>query len=334
MERIDMPNLDVAAAISLLDNHGYKTLCPLNLSRTPITPEFIKPPGAIDATVIDTETTGPDSAVDEAIEIAGYRVVVGPAGILAVLGKIEMLEEPGRDISDGAFRTHHLSIDDLRGKRFDEGAVSTFINGADLVVAHNASFDYNILRRRFPNMEWPTWVCSQNDVPWNEKFGFSSRALEYLVMKAGLNYEAHRALVDTEALAETLTQHKVWSALRQASRMEHCVVWAYGSPFDASPRLKANGFYWNDPKNDNAIKGAPKAWYKRTNRADLPQLAEWMAEQAYAGNAHAAVFVTDLPGSLRFEHNFVSAERTQRVTLEDLMSTEEESSDTALAPSP
>jgi len=126
-----MPNLDVAAAISLLDNQGYKTLRPLSLSRTPITPEFIKPPGAIDATVIDTETTGPDSAVDEAIEIAGYRVVVGPAGVLAVLGKIEMLEEPGRGISDGAFRAHHLSIDDLRGKRFDEGVAEGFACGEE-----------------------------------------------------------------------------------------------------------------------------------------------------------------------------------------------------------
>lgn len=312
-----MPPITTDEAIAHLAAQGYKTLKPLALHQMPVTPGAPKQPGALDVVVIDSETTGADSMVDQPIEVAGYRLQVGPPGILAVTGKIEMLEEPTMEISEGAFKAHHLSMDDLRGKRFDEPALRAFVEGADLIVAHNAAFDYNILTRRFPDMVWPTWVCSQVDVPWNDRFSYSSHALEYLAMQAGLNYQAHRALVDTEALAETLTTHKVWSALRKASLVNHCVVWATGAPYEASAALKSKGFFWNDPKNDNAIQGAPKAWYLRTTRADLPELSAWMAAHAYGGRP-ARVAVTDLPGSLRFARHFVEPQRTSMVSVDDL----------------
>lgn len=295
------------AALEVVREAGYAVLRPLDLARFEPRPELATA-GGVHIAVIDTETTGDDPEADEAIEIAGHRFALAEDGSWAVVDRIEMLREPSLPISAGAQRVHGLRESDVSGKSFDLPRLQQFFAGCHLAVAHNAYFDWNILQRGLGTVDLPVFTCSQTDIPWRDRFGYSSRALEYLAFKSGFAYSAHRALVDTAALAEVIScSEGAWDDLMGAALRSYVEVWAVGSAFETKDTLKAHGYAWHDPSDaKRAIPGAPKAWHRRLPADDEAALAEhaaWLRQAIYGGR-DANVLVTLVSPQVRWARSF------------------------------
>lgn len=332
----------VHAAIALLTQNGYEVLHPLSLPHQSLHADARPGLREVMVCVVDTETTGPDPQVDEAIEMGGYKVIVGPSGV-QVVQRLSMLEEPTIPISEEAQRVHGLSLEDVRGQRFSQEAVTDFLSGATMVVAHNAAFDARILTRRFPDVVFPPWACSMSDVDWKREFRLSSRSETAVVNGAGLTFSAHRALEDTAALTEALTRHRVWKTLLQASRQQSVQVWLENTPFESGDAIRARGgFRWNDP-DKGGIPGSPKAWHGIVDQKTLPDLAAYLLDKVYLSfptarypvTRNPTIIVRDLPNRFLPPQDFPSDLYRQRVSVRSLLApTDEAPSDKGLTPSP
>jgi CBS domain-containing protein len=101
---------------------------------------------ALDAVVIDTETTGLDPAEARIVEIAGIRIV---GGRLSVDEIFQSLVSPGVSIPPAATAIHHIDDAKVAGApRFADvwPALVDFIGGA-VLIGHNIGFDLAVLDR-------------------------------------------------------------------------------------------------------------------------------------------------------------------------------------------
>jgi DNA polymerase-3 subunit epsilon/CBS domain-containing protein len=104
------------------------------------------PLAAIDAVVIDTETTGLDARHARVVQIAGF---VLDKGVLASDPVIDTLVDPGIAIPQATTAIHGISDQDVAGKpRFAEiaAALKQSLDGR-LVVGHSLGYDLAVLRR-------------------------------------------------------------------------------------------------------------------------------------------------------------------------------------------
>jgi DNA polymerase III subunit epsilon len=85
----------------------------------------------------------------------------------------------------------------------DRRAVSSFVNDAVIVIAHNASFDRKFAERYWPIFQRKAWGCSATEVEWR-KHGYEGSRLGYLLNGAGFFHQANRAVDDCHALLEIL----------------------------------------------------------------------------------------------------------------------------------
>ncbi len=155
--------------------------------------------------VLDTETTGL-SRNDELIELAviAFRMDLATGEVLEKRGDYCGLREPACPIHPAAASVNGLSIKDLRGKQLDHDAVFDLLNGVDLLIAHNASFDRRFLLPLFPELADKNWACSRYGVNWRSK-GFRKAGLQGLLREHRISTtSAHRAMTDTRALIELL----------------------------------------------------------------------------------------------------------------------------------
>lgn len=211
---------------------------------------------------VDTETTGLDADRDEIIELAMIRFTYGIDGrVFRVGDTFEKLRQPSRPIPDAV--TALTGIDDaaVAGKAIDPAEVEAFAATADLVVAHNASFDRRFLERFCGVFARKPWACSMSQVDWASE-GFEGTKLAYLAAGAGFFYARHRAANDCgaaiELLASTLPRsgRTGLSHLLQAARRTTWRIWAEDAPFAVKNRLKQRGYRWNGDGG-----ASPRAWY-------------------------------------------------------------------------
>lgn len=266
------------AHIDALAAMGYSILEPFSFPD--LSPQTNPGPGELVAAVLDTETTGIDLAVDEPIELGIQKVIVGPRGMRTV-ARLSLLREPGVPIQAEAQRVHGITMEELKGKTFDEDAVRSILSNVHFVVAHKADFDAPMMSKLFPWIANLPWACSLKDIDWLER-GMSSRTEEHLAWASGLKFEAHRVDADTAVLAEILTRQRVWKELYRAASAEYVHLWALDTPYDSSPILKGyGGFVWNDPRNAGAIPGGVKAWHRVMPRSELADVAQFLIDRVY-----------------------------------------------------
>ena len=239
-------------------------------------------PGAVTqrVAIIDTETTGLQSASDRIIELALVVVDVDihsgqPVGAVRVF---DGFEDPQRALSAEIISLTGITDDMVRGQALDEAAIADIMQGVTWVVAHNAAFDRPFVEARVPQFVHLPWACSFADLDWKAQ-GRSSAKLEALAADAGLFYDAHRADADCHALLLVLTQS--WSDGR--SGLQH--LWArsqslqyrlsaVGAPFETKDALKARGYRWDS----NA-----RVWSLRLrDDAALAEERTWLAKHVYA----------------------------------------------------
>jgi DNA polymerase III subunit epsilon len=219
-------------------------------------------PGAKIGIVLDTETTGLDRCKDEVIELAMVKFDYLPDGhILGLRDVFSSFNEPSVPIpADVSFLTG-ITDEMVAGQRIDEIAVSSFVEDAVIVVAHNATFDRKFAERYWPIFEDKAWGCSASEIEWR-RHGFAGAALGYLLNGAGFFHQAHRAVDDCHALLEVLAFElpavglPVLSVLLEQARKKTLRVWAEQSPFELKDALKRRGYRWSDGSG-----GQPRSWY-------------------------------------------------------------------------
>jgi DNA polymerase-3 subunit epsilon len=288
--------LDAQAMALALDRHpDYRVLRRLapvrHFERMPQGP-------VIRVLVLDTETTGLDQSRDKIIELAMLQVDVDLAPGLPVgdVSVYDGLEDPGVPISREIQAITGISSEMVQGQRLDETRITTMLEDADLVIAHNASFDRPFCESRIPAFSQLRWGCSFADIDW-KKEGFGSAKLEYLAIEKGWFYDAHRAEVDCHALLAVLGEPLPTSSLSglatiiAASSKPTYRLQATNAPFEAKDLLKARAYRWNAEQ---------KVWHTRIDdEAQLAAEFEWLRTAVY-GARGARVQVEKLDAGVKY----------------------------------
>jgi len=210
--------------------------------------------------VIDTETTGIDTDVDEVVEVGIVRVVDGQ-----VAETIEQMVEPGcSEIPAMASATHHLTKQDLVGKPVWSDVRETLaLDDIERPVAHNAPFDAAMC-----GMEDKQWLDTLRLAKfiWRDLESYKLQFLRYYLKLDvdDMSIPAHRALGDalvTAALArrifDELDGEDPYTVQEQPIRQTYCM---FGK--------KYKGYLWSD------VPGSYLEWMKK-NVTDIDPDTEY-----------------------------------------------------------
>lgn len=235
--------------------------------------------------ILDSETTGLESH-DEVVELAMLRFRFDAGGILALDAVFNELREPSVPISEEASRVTGITAETVAGCRITDEQVSDFMRGAELVIAHNAAFDRQMVERTFPGAGFDQipWHCSFAQVDWFSR-GKNGRSLEVLALSEGYVYGSHRADADVIATALVLNgggTETAFAELLRRGEIDTIHVIAKDSRFEAKDALKAAGFRWS---NDGSDAYGHRAWHKEVPATpdELNALAELIRSRAVYG---------------------------------------------------
>lgn len=245
--------------------------------------------------VLDTETTGLDSKVDEVIEFAGVLVEVEneTGRIGRVIDQYSGFQQPSTPIKPEITAINGITNEMVAGQKLDCEKITQLFESADLICAHNASFDRSMMDSFFDQfldhgqkerVKTP-WVCSNADIDW-AGHGYVSAKLELLTLQNGFFHNAHRALDDVWALLYVIgspmkddSSMPAKSMIAQGANNSYFVQ-AVKADFDTKDVLKANGFSFDW---DNKI------WGKSVvGQEGLAQVHDFFANEIY--NKANAVF--------------------------------------------
>ncbi len=234
------------------------------------------------AVLIDVETTGLDQQKDEIIELGMVKFDYLPDGRVADLRDVfSSFNEPSGPIPFEVTALTGITDEMVAGLRIDEDAVSSFVDDAVIVVAHNAGFDRKFAERCWPIFQRKAWGCSATEVDWR-KHGFEGSRLGYLLNGAGFFHQAHRAVDDCHALLEILAFElpavgaPALAVLLEQARKKTIRVWAEQSPFDLKDALRRRGYRWSDG-ND----GRPRSWYIDVDEGKLDDEMAFLKTEIY-----------------------------------------------------
>jgi DNA polymerase-3 subunit epsilon len=249
------------------------------------------------AVALDLETTGLNTATDRIIEIAVrlfyYHKVTGE--ILRVNQPYNELQDPGVELSPRVKFVTGLDNDQLRGKQIDWERVENELAQADLVIAHNASFDRPFMERYSPSTAEKVWGCSLKQVDW-ERGGFPIQKLEILSLFHGFFVDAHRALGDVDALIYLLsmkdesTGESYFAELLKNARRRSSLVRAVNSSFDSKDRLRERGYSW-EPFD--------RCWQKQMYQDEIDREVKWLETDVYGGVFGGVITEIPLNGTFR-----------------------------------
>ncbi|MCO4889057.1 DNA polymerase III subunit epsilon [Cupriavidus sp. WGtm5] len=131
--------------------------------------------------IVSTETTGFTPA-DEPVSIGLLLVEVSPraGGLVREVAEYYGSQEPTVPISAAATDTHGLTVDMLRGRCFDLGAIRAIVDDAEVLVAHGAAFNARMLEKVLPGIQHKRWRCSVRQVRWSQYFHAANHKLDTL----------------------------------------------------------------------------------------------------------------------------------------------------------
>lgn len=227
--------------------------------------------------IIDTETTGLDTASCEIIEL-GYQLVEfdSEGHFYQVICAKNFLNEPEGEISAEVTQVTGLTLEDVKGQTIPWDEVVADIQSVQLCIAHNAGFDRPILERYHDCFVDKVWGCSANQIDWFHLAKVGSRSQEFLCWKVGhFFYEAHRALDDVQALTHLLSQSISDNAqpalhfLLQTVRQQKVLIKATGAPFDLKDDLKKRSYRWQPQQ---------KVWQKVFDASEQEAELAWLLD--------------------------------------------------------
>ncbi len=211
---------------------------------------------------VDVETTGLNPDQNEIIELAMVPFTYSLEGRIFSIGEpFHQLREPKDPIPAEITTITGITQEMVTGQEFDSEAIEAFIENADLIVAHNASFDRRFLENYSPAFEMKPWACSIQQVDWRSE-GFEGTRLGYLVAGAGYFYDRHRAVNDCYAAIELLAMplpqsgSPAFKQLLEKARLPTWRIWASHAPFDLKDVLRERGYRWSAGGD-----GTLRAWF-------------------------------------------------------------------------
>ncbi|VIO72723.1 DNA polymerase III PolC-type [Bradyrhizobium ivorense] len=234
------------------------------------------------AILLDVETTGLDPVRDEIIELGMVKFTYLADGRIArVVDTFSCFNQPSIAIPPEITALTGITDEMVAGQSLEDDRINQFASDAVVVIAHNAGFDRKFMERYAPLFEHKAWACSVSEVEWRSH-GFEGSRLPYLLMKAGLFHEAHRAVDDCLALLEILALHlplldrTVLSVLLERARRKTIRIWAEQSPFELKDELKRRGYRWSDGAD-----GRPRSWYVDVDEASQAAEVEYLQRNVY-----------------------------------------------------
>jgi len=272
---------DIQELLTQVSKLGYRFTRPIQ-NRVSYSEEA--PEGElIKAVILDTETTGLNSATDKIIELGmiSFEFCPKTGKAYRVLGTFNELEDPGFPIPPESTKVHGIDDVMVSGKLIDDAKVISFLDGVRLIIAHNAKFDRPFVESRLPIFKDYAWACSLSQIPWSEE-GISSAKQEFLAYSFGFHYEGHRASNDCQALLEILQQNfpksgnLVMKRLIESLVSKEVIVSPLNSPYDSKDQLKARGYRWSAER---------KLWSKFISVDALYLEAEWLKTEVYSGRS-------------------------------------------------
>lgn len=243
-----------ALARDLEQHDGYRVLRRVPKPYPSMPHEGPMPDGKCIA-ILDTETTGLDSANDVIIELAIMLCFVGEDGeVVGHFGPFSWLENPQRELDPRITLVTGLAAHHLQGQKIDDEFARGLLDRAELIVAQNAKFDAGFIERRYPDLAGKAWGCSCSEIDWL-KLGFDGRSQSALLAQVGWFSDAHRAAADVWALF-WLLQHRQrgpgggpirthLARLIEAAETPSVMVQAERAPFWKKELLRARGYKWN-----------------------------------------------------------------------------------------
>ncbi|MEY9417992.1 DNA polymerase-3 subunit epsilon [Bradyrhizobium japonicum] len=240
--------------------------------------------------LLDTETTGLDHAKDEIIELGMVKFDYTLEGrIVGVRDTFSAFNEPSAPISAEVTALTGITDEMVAGHRFDDAAITAFVDDAVVVIAHNSGFDRRFAERYWPLFEHKAWGCSMSEIDWR-KHGFAGAQLGYLLNGAGFFHQAHRAVDDCHALLEVLalelpaTGFPALALLLETAPKATMRVWAEQAAFELKDSLKRRGYRWSDGTD-----GRPKSWYIDVCETALDDEIAFLRTQIYMQDVEPAV---------------------------------------------
>lgn len=224
--------------------------------------------------VLDTETTGFDPARDRVIAISAAIVLVDARGrVVAVERRGTAYQDPGIALPPQIVKLTGLTDEKLAGQSINVDNVTRFLGRAEVIVAHNCSFDRPFVEALLPGASHLPWACSMRDFDWLDH-GFDGAKLGHLVNQVGLFMpKAHDAAADVEALVNLLAHELpdgetvMGKTLAKASRLSWRLE-ATHAPYDWRHELKSRGYRWDNARKvwwiegDDAVRLAEVEWLK------------------------------------------------------------------------
>jgi len=209
---------------------------------------------------LDVETTGLFVPQDKIIELGLVVFEYDDDGrLFRILEEFNQYQDPGRAIPPEITELTGITDAMVSGKQLDEQKVFSYLNQADLIIAHQAAFDRAHLEALWDDLPVKPWACSLQEVPWRQE-GLESPKLEYLAYRYGFFYEGHRASLDCLAgihlLSQTLprSQERVLKALLDKSQALSFRLWALGAPIAQKDILRGRQYRWGSD-------GKYRAWF-------------------------------------------------------------------------
>ncbi|QEE43525.1 3'-5' exonuclease (plasmid) [Rhizobium sp. WL3] len=243
---------------------------------------IIRPEYPLRGIILDTETTGLNARTDEIIELGVIAFTFdGSDRVGDVTGIYSGLRQPSGSIPPEITKLTGITNEMVAGQSIDLSALQALIEPADLVIAHNASFDRPFCEAFSPLFDGRAWACSNSEIDWSAR-EYEGTKLGYLIGQAGYFHEGHRAVDDCFALLEVLdrqvegTASTAFAELYQASQKSRVRIFAENSPFDMKDHLKARGYRWSDGSD-----GRPKSWWIEVGEEALDDELQYLRTEIY-----------------------------------------------------
>lgn len=223
--------------------------------------------------VVDTETTGTakDSEITE-IAIVPFAFDGNTYEILKIFPAYESYNDVNVILDERIVKLTGITNEMIAGHKIDRSLLQNMFKKADVVVAHHAGFDRNVLEHNFPELKRldTIWLCTVKDPPYEKHFVTSAK-LDYVAYILGFWFEHHRALGDVHATIKIMNSklpgadETIFKQMFSALEKSGGTLYAVGAPFDTKEQLKANKYRWN---------GDRKVWYKEIT--DYDSEAAWL----------------------------------------------------------
>lgn len=229
---------------------------------------------------VDTETTGLGLTA-RIVEIALVPFSFQGDKIVAVHPAVAYLQDPGIPIPPDATKVSGITDEMVAGRQADWDRVVELLAAADLVVAHNASFDRPVvhreLRHRGKKPPEVLWGCSQTQVAWGDCLPAVPRvALAVLAAWCGFFFKAHRAQDDCQAALYLLHRTNTVGELFNNAQRPMFIVRALHSAFHTKDALKEREYRWDSDR---------KYWWKSFfDESEMEQERAWLTLSVYGGN--------------------------------------------------